>query len=68
MTLGCGYPVGPFALLDGMGLDAARRGLRAIYRERREPGVAPAPLLDQLVTAGWTGRAAGQGFREHQPA
>ncbi|MEV4723113.1 3-hydroxybutyryl-CoA dehydrogenase [Micromonospora humida] len=65
MTLGCGYPTGPFALLDAIGLDVALGVQRALYRESREPGLAPAPLLHHLVTAGHLGRAAGRGFREH---
>jgi 3-hydroxybutyryl-CoA dehydrogenase len=65
MTLGCGYPTGPFALLDAIGLDVALAVQRALYRESREPGLAPAPLLHHLVTAGHLGRAAGRGFREH---
>ncbi|MBM7082837.1 3-hydroxyacyl-CoA dehydrogenase family protein [Micromonospora sp. WMMD734] len=58
MTLGCGYPTGPFALLDAIGLDVTLAVQRALYRESREPGLAPAPLLEHLVTAG-------RGFREH---
>ncbi|QDY10310.1 3-hydroxyacyl-CoA dehydrogenase family protein [Micromonospora sp. HM134] len=65
MTLGCGYPTGPFALLDAVGLDVALAVQRALYRESREPGLAPAPLLHHLVTAGHLGRAAGRGFRDH---
>jgi 3-hydroxybutyryl-CoA dehydrogenase len=65
MKAGCGYPVGPFELLDAVGLDVALAVQRALYRESREPGHAPAPLLEQLVTAGRLGRKAGRGFREH---
>ncbi|WUI07408.1 3-hydroxybutyryl-CoA dehydrogenase [Micromonospora sp. NBC_00421] len=65
MTLGCGYPTGPFALLDAIGLDVALAAQRALYREQREPGLAPAPLLEHLVTAGYLGRGTGRGFREH---
>ncbi|ASW56437.1 3-hydroxybutyryl-CoA dehydrogenase [Plantactinospora sp. KBS50] len=65
MRLGCGYPTGPFELLDRVGLDVALGVQRALYRQTREPGLAPAPLLEQLVTAGRLGRASGRGFREH---
>ncbi|BCJ66771.1 3-hydroxyacyl-CoA dehydrogenase family protein [Polymorphospora rubra] len=58
MKLGCGYPAGPFELLDRVGPDVALETLRALYRQSREPGLAPAPLLEQLVTAG-------RGFRTH---
>ncbi|TCB95738.1 3-hydroxyacyl-CoA dehydrogenase family protein [Micromonospora zingiberis] len=51
MKLGCGYPTGPFELLDAVGLDLALAIQRALYLETREPGLAPAPLLEQLVTA-----------------
>ncbi|WP_433687065.1 3-hydroxyacyl-CoA dehydrogenase family protein [Micromonospora carbonacea] len=65
MKLGCGYPTGPFELLDAVGLDVALASQRALYRELRDPGLAPAPLLEHLVTAGYLGRRAGRGFREH---
>ncbi|MGV9307779.1 3-hydroxyacyl-CoA dehydrogenase [Nonomuraea sp. NPDC004354] len=54
MRLGCGYPAGPFELLESAGLATVRDGLRALYAERRSPSLAPAPLLDHLVTAGLT--------------
>ena len=66
MTLGCGYPAGPIAMLDALGLDVALAIQRRLYAETREPGLAPAPLLQQLVTAGRVGRAAGRGFRDHR--
>lgn len=66
MELGCGYPRGPFRLLDDVGLDVALEVQRRLYAESREPGLAPAPLLDHLVTAGHRGRAAGRGFRDHR--
>ncbi|MEU5548906.1 3-hydroxybutyryl-CoA dehydrogenase [Micromonospora sp. NPDC047793] len=63
MRLGCGYPVGPFALLDAVGLDVALAVQRRLYGELRDPGFAPAPLLEQLVTAGHLGDRTGRGFR-----
>jgi len=63
MKLGCGYPMGPFELLDVVGLDVALAIQRQLYLELREPGFAPAPLLEHLVTAGYLGRKVGRGFR-----
>jgi 3-hydroxybutyryl-CoA dehydrogenase len=65
MKLGCGYPMGPFELLDVIGLDVALAIQRELYLELREPGFAPAPLLEHLVTAGYLGRKAGRGFRDY---
>jgi 3-hydroxybutyryl-CoA dehydrogenase len=65
MVVGCGYPLGPFDLLDVVGLDVAHAIQRTLYLEFREPGFAPAPLLDQLVTAGYLGRKTGRGFRDY---
>ncbi|MCZ2850158.1 3-hydroxyacyl-CoA dehydrogenase family protein [Modestobacter sp. VKM Ac-2978] len=65
MKVGCGYPMGPFELLDVVGLDVALAIERELYTEFREPGFAPAPLLEHLVTAGYLGRKAGRGFRDH---
>ncbi|GGJ83565.1 3-hydroxybutyryl-CoA dehydrogenase [Pilimelia anulata] len=66
MTLGCGYPVGPIGFIDHVGLDRALATLRAQFAETGEPSFAPAPLLEQMVTAGRTGQRAGRGFRPHQ--
>jgi 3-hydroxybutyryl-CoA dehydrogenase len=65
MKVGCGYPMGPFELLDVVGLDVALAIQRTLYQEFREPGFAPAPLLEHLVTAGYLGRKTGKGFRDH---
>jgi len=65
MKVGCGYPMGPFELLDVIGLDVALAIQRTLYLEFREPGFAPPPLLEHLVTAGYLGRKAGKGFRDH---
>ncbi|MFI0447164.1 3-hydroxyacyl-CoA dehydrogenase family protein [Actinomadura sp. 6N118] len=54
MTLGCGYPTGPIADLDRLGLERAVAVLRALHAESREPALAPAPLLEEHVTAGRT--------------
>ena len=63
MKVGCGYPMGPFELLDVVGLDVALAIQQTLYREFREPGFAPTPLLEHLVTAGYLGRKSGRGFR-----
>ena len=65
MKVGCGYPMGPFELLDVVGLDVALAIERTLYLEFREPGFAPAPLLEHLVTAGYLGRKSGRGFRDY---
>jgi 3-hydroxybutyryl-CoA dehydrogenase len=65
MKVGCGYPMGPFELLDVVGLDVSLAIQRVLYLEFREPGFAPAPLLEHLVTAGRLGRKTGKGFREY---
>jgi 3-hydroxyacyl-CoA dehydrogenase len=65
MKVGCGYPMGPFELLDVVGNDVSLAIERELYQEFREPGYAPAPLLEQLVTAGRLGRKTGKGFREY---
>jgi len=66
MKQGCGYPMGPFELLDVVGLDVALAIQRELYLELREPGFAPAPLLEHLVTAGYLGRKVGRGFRDYR--
>lgn len=65
MKKGCGYPMGPFELLDVIGLDVSLAIQRTLYLEFREPGFAPAPRLEHLVTAGYLGRKTGRGFRDH---
>jgi len=65
MKVGCGYPMGPFELLDVVGLDVSLAIERELYLEFREPGFAPAPLLEHLVTAGRLGRKTGKGFRDY---
>jgi 3-hydroxybutyryl-CoA dehydrogenase len=66
MKVGAALPMGPFELLDVVGLDVALAIQRSLYQEFREPGFAPAPLLEHLVTAGRLGRKAGKGFREYR--
>ncbi|HEY8980962.1 MAG TPA: 3-hydroxybutyryl-CoA dehydrogenase [Streptomyces sp.] len=65
MKLGGGYPMGPFELLDVVGLDVSLAIEKVLHREFRDPGLAPAPLLEHLVAAGCLGRKTGRGFREH---
>ncbi|CAL9368377.1 Fatty acid oxidation complex subunit alpha [Streptomyces sp. enrichment culture] len=65
MKLGGGYPMGPFELLDTVGLDVSLAIEKVLHREFRDPGLAPAPLLEHLVAAGCLGRKTGRGFREH---
>ncbi len=65
MTGGCGFPMGPFALLDLVGLDTAVSILEALYAEFADPAVAPVPTLRRMVTAGRLGRKTGRGFYEY---
>jgi 3-hydroxybutyryl-CoA dehydrogenase len=65
MKQGCGYPMGPFELLDVVGLDVSLAIQRELYLEFREPGFSPAPLLEHLVTAGYLGRKVARGFRDY---
>ncbi|RII06847.1 3-hydroxybutyryl-CoA dehydrogenase [Streptomyces sp. YIM 130001] len=65
MRLGGGYPMGPFELLDVVGLDVSLAIERVLHKEFRDPGLAPAPLLEHLVAAGCLGRKTGRGFREY---
>ncbi|MFE3945801.1 3-hydroxyacyl-CoA dehydrogenase family protein [Streptomyces sp. NPDC059118] len=65
MKLGGGYPMGPFELLDVVGLDVSLAIEKVLHSEFRDPGLAPAPLLEHLVAAGCLGRKTGRGFREY---
>ncbi|MDQ3274264.1 MAG: 3-hydroxybutyryl-CoA dehydrogenase [Actinomycetota bacterium] len=65
MKAGCALPMGPFELLDVVGNDVSLAIERELFLEFREPGFAPAPLLEHLVTAGYLGRKTGRGFRDY---
>ena len=62
MKLGCGYPMGPFTLLDLVGLDTTMFVAEVMFDEYREPRYAPPPLLKRMVMAGQLGRKSGKGF------
>jgi len=62
MKLGCGYPMGPFTLLDFVGLDTTYYIANIMFEEFREPAYAPPPLLKRMVLAGYLGRKSGRGF------
>ena len=68
MKEGCALPMGPFELLDVVGNDVSLAIQRTLFLEFREPGFAPAPLLEHLVTAGYLGRKTGRGFRDYTTA
>lgn len=65
MRLGCGYPMGPFALADFVGLDTTLRIAEIMFDEYRESRYAPPPLLRRLVSLGRFGRKTGQGFYDY---
>jgi 3-hydroxybutyryl-CoA dehydrogenase len=65
MQLGCGHPMGPFALLDFVGLDTTLRIGEIMFEEYREPRYAPPPLLRRMVVAGLHGRKTGKGFYDY---
>jgi len=65
MKLGCGYPMGPFTLLDFVGLDTTYYITQVMYDEFKERRFASPPLLKRLVLAGWYGRKSGKGFYDY---
>ncbi len=65
MKLGCGYPMGPFTLLDFVGLDTTYYIANIMFEEYREKRFAPPPLLKQMVQAGRLGRKSGRGFYDY---
>ena len=65
MKLGCGYPMGPFTLLDFVGLDTTYFIANIMFEEYREKRFAPPPLLKQMVQAGRLGRKSGRGFYDY---
>jgi len=65
MKGGCGFPMGPFALLDLVGLDTSVAILDALYEEFRDPNYATVPLLRRLVTSGQLGRKTTRGFYDY---
>ncbi len=65
MKLGCGYPMGPFQLLDYVGLDTTLYAAEAIYKEYPDPAYAPPTLLRRMVQAGRLGMKSGRGFFEY---
>ena len=65
MQLGAGYPMGPFTLLDFVGLDTVQRVAEVMFDEYREQRFAPPPLLRRLVLSGYLGRKSGRGFYDH---
>jgi 3-hydroxybutyryl-CoA dehydrogenase len=68
MKLGCGYPMGPFTLLDFVGLDTTYYITHVMYDEFKERRFASPPLLKRLVMAGWYGRKTGKGFYDYADA
>jgi len=66
MKLGCGYPMGPFTLLDYVGLDTTMWAAEAIYFEYKDPLYAPPPLLRRMVQSGMYGKKSGRGFYTYE--
>lgn len=62
MKLGCNHPIGPLALADMVGLDVMLAVMNVFYADFNDPKYRPAPLLKEMVAAGWIGRKAGRGF------
>jgi 3-hydroxybutyryl-CoA dehydrogenase len=65
MKLGCGYPMGPFTLLDFVGLDTTYYITHVMFEEFKERRFASPPLLKRMVMAGWFGRKSGKGFYDY---
>lgn len=65
MKLGCGYPMGPFTLLDFVGLDTTYYISQIMFDEFKEKRFASPPLLKRMVLAGWNGKKSGRGFYDY---
>jgi 3-hydroxybutyryl-CoA dehydrogenase len=65
VKLGLGHPMGPFELLDLIGLDTMMAVAETLYDEFRDPDVAPPPMARRMVHAGFLGRKSGKGFYDH---
>ncbi|HKI10715.1 MAG TPA: 3-hydroxybutyryl-CoA dehydrogenase [Candidatus Acidoferrum sp.] len=65
MRLGCGYPMGPFTLLDFVGLDTTYYISQIMFDEFKEKRFAAPPLLKRMVLAGWHGKKSGRGFYDY---
>ncbi len=65
MKGGCGFPMGPLALLDLVGLDTSLAILDALYEEFKDPNYAAVPIIRRMVTAGQLGRKSGSGFYDY---
>ena len=65
MKLGCNHPIGPLALCDLIGLDVALAVMQVLYEGTKDPKYRPAPLLVEMLEAGYLGRKSGKGFFEY---
>lgn len=65
VTLGLGYPMGTFTLLDIVGLDIHKAVSMSLYEQLRDPRFAPPPLVDRMISAGHLGRKTGKGFYDY---
>jgi 3-hydroxybutyryl-CoA dehydrogenase len=65
MKLGCNYPMGPFTLLDLVGIDTTYHIAEILFDEYCERRFAPPPLMKRMVLAGWYGRKTGKGFYDY---
>ena len=68
MKLGCNHPIGPLALADLIGLDVMLAVMNVFYADFNDPKYRPAPLLREMVAAGWLGRKSGRGFYDYTQA